>query len=225
MTLHPLHRPATPVGDESGVSLIEMLVTTFIFTIVGGLILSAFVSVNNAVAVADNVSFDQGFARNALSLVSRDIRAADQVQQSLTPAFVTAQPREVEFTALLDTGIGVDSLRPQLVKIEVDADSRLVVTATTPSSGSSAPDLEYLAANAQERYVASFVVNTGTIFRFFDDNGVELTDFSDGGNLVEDERREIATVQITIQLNRAPTLTGASELEMTVRLPNAGAEN
>ena len=205
---------------EAGVTLIEALVTTTLLTLVGGLVFTAVLTLNQAVAVADNVTFDQGFGRNALTLVSRDMRAAAPIQQSSAPAFRTASPRVAEFTALLDQG-----LRPQLVRVEIDSESRLLVTATRPDPASVAPDLVYDPADRQQRYIASFVVNPAAIFRYFDEDGNELNSFVAGGSLSAADRADIATVEIVLLLNRAPVLTGASELELTVRLPNAGANN
>lgn len=207
-------------SSEAGVTLIEALVTTVLVTLVGGLVFTAVLTLNQAVAVADNVTFDQGFGRNALTLVSRDMRAAAPIQQSSAAAFREASPRVAEFTALLDEG-----LRPQLVRVEIDAQSRLLVTATRPDAASVAPGLVYNVADRQQRYIASFVVNPGAIFRYFDVDGNELTGFVAGGSLDADDRADIATVEISLLLNRSPVITGASEMELTVRLPNAGANN
>lgn len=226
----------THESSESGLTLIEMLVTTVLITLVGGLVFNAVLTLNRAVAVADNVTFDQGFGRNALTLVSRDIRAAAPIQQSAAPAFRTAEPRVVEFTALLDQG-----LRPQLIRVEIDAESQLLVTSIQPEATSVAPALVYKPADRQERYIASFVVNPGEIFRYFDADGcligsgdTETTPGCEaaaggpgpgGGAVTGDERREIAAVEMSFMLNRAPILTDASEVQLTVRLPNAGANN
>lgn len=215
-----MSRHGRPHNAEDGVTLVELMVTITIFTIVGGLVLNAFLSLNESVAIADDVTYDQGLGRNALTLVSRDVRAAAPIQQSSAPAFRTAQVDEVEFTALLDE----DAVRPQLVNIQVDAQNRLVVTATPPTASSVAPDLVYDAADERERYIASFVVNENDeLFTFRDENEVVLDDFDGDGNLDDEDRGNIATVEILLQINRIDDEAGATELAMTVRLPNAGS--
>ena len=146
--------------------------------------------------------------------------AAARVQQSSTPAFRVATPRELEFTANLQTGP-----RPELVTVEVDAESRLVVTAIAPDATPAAPNLVFDPVNARERYITSFVVNPDALFRFFDDSGAELVPANPALGLTATQRAEIATVEIDLLVNQAPRITGATELTTTVRLPNAGAED
>lgn len=203
-------------SDESGASLIEMVVTSLLVTLVGGLIFSAVLGMTRATAVAENVTFDSGFARNAMTLVSRDIRAAAAVLQSSAPAIQVARAQEVEFTANLETGP-----RPELIHVQVDSDARLLVTAITPDAGSTAPDLVFDPANARDRYITSFVVNTGPIFRYYDDRDVELVAADAAVGLTEAQREQVASIEIDLLVNQAPNLTGATRLTTTVRLPNA----
>lgn len=218
----------THAQDESGVSLVELLVTIALLAVLGGMVFSSVVGLNRAVAVADSASFDQGFGRNAYRLVTRDLRAAASIPLSSAPAFQKATRDEVAFTALLGSGA-----TPDLVRIVVDGSSQLVVTQTPADPASTAPGLVYDAADEQERYVASFIVNPlfpattdQTIYRYFDADGDPLEDFTgaDGG-LTLAQRNDIASVEMTLRLNQSPLITGATELTTTVRLPNAGARD
>lgn len=217
-TAHRLRTPRAVHPHEEGITLVELLVTMTLMGIVGSLIFAGVLGLTRTAAVADRVTFDQGFGRNALSLISRDVRAAARVQQSSDPAFVHAGPDSAEFTANLRTGE-----ESTLIHIEVDASRKIVVTATEPEPGSEAPDLVFDPADEAERYIASYVVNTDPIFQYFAADGTPLDAFDGTGNLSESDRRRIASVEITLDLNRAPIQTDSTRLTTTVRLPNAGA--
>lgn len=206
------------MAAEDGVTLVELMVTIMLIGLVGALVLASLLAMGRAVAVADATSFDQGFARNAVTLMSRDIRAAAAIQQSPDPAFIAAGPRGARFTANLSTG-----QRSTLVEIRVDADGRLVVTSTQSDPASVAPDLVFDPATTVDRYIAPDVVTTGPILEYFDETGAALDQFVDGGSLTSADRARIATVRMTLDVNRSPLQSRPTQATTTVRLPNGGA--
>lgn len=194
-----------------------MMVVVVVMGIVSTVIFASVLALTRAADVADQSASDQGFARNAITLLSRNVRAAAPVQQSNVPAFRHAGRDAATFTANLTQG--TDST---LVHVEVDADRQVVVTTTPPDPASTAPDLVFDPADQQVRRIASHVVNTGPVFEYFAADDRPLTSFGPDGSLPVSDRRQIAFVRIVLDLNGEPRQTDATRLSTTVRLPNAG---
>lgn len=87
-------RPATPLGDDEGLTLVELLVVMVLLAIVGTIIASSIVSGLRADAHARDRIESLEDVQIALERVSRDIRASDPI--------LLAEPNEVMFRVLRD---------------------------------------------------------------------------------------------------------------------------
>ncbi|MFP4148933.1 MAG: type II secretion system protein J [Nitriliruptoraceae bacterium] len=229
--VRPLNR--FPDRPADGFSLVELLVTIAILAVVLSGLTAGAISIYRASSFVDLSTTDQNEARTAISVLSRDIRAAAPVRPSTDPAFLVAQPNEAIFTANLN-----DSIRPRLVRFWIDEDRRLIEDATPPDPGTDPETgLDWDVENdAVVRYIAAFVVNDATLplFRYFDQNGVELTysesdacSGPDGGTvpppcLTAENRQRIALVELTLVVSSDPgDRVGEFTVTHRVRLPNA----
>ncbi len=218
-------------GDR-GLTLVELIVALFVLGVVMTGLTAGAISIFRATNHVNLHTDDQNQARNAVAVFSRDIRAASPVRPSTEPAFLVARPNEAQFTANLD-----DSVRPRLVRLYIDEDSRLVEDAT-PADEDSSPDTGLVwdtENNAVVRYVAAFVVNDEDlpIFTYLDQNGNAIS-FSNtpcsGPNgdpvpapcLNDAARRQIANVTLTLTISSDPNdRVQRFTVQQRVRLPNA----
>ena len=215
-------------GKQDGITLIELMVTLFVLSIVMTALTAGAISIYRATSYVSLSTDDQNQARTAIEVLSRDIRAASPVRPSTEPAFLVARPTEASFTANLQ-----DSVRPRLMRLFIDGDSRMIEDATPPETDSGPitwdPD-----ADAEIRYIAAFVVNDDSlpIFRYLDQNGVELpysTDPCPGPDgdpvpapcLDLDSRRQIELVEITLTISSDPgDRVARFTVSQRIRLPN-----
>lgn len=215
--------------DEHGLTLVEMMITLAILGIVMTALTSGAITLYRASHHADLTTRNQNEARTAISVLSRDVRAAAPVRPD--PAFLVARPNEAFFTALLD-----DAPRQQLVRLFVDPTNRLVEDSTPPDPGTTLEggltwDVDN---NSRVRYIASFVTNDDVrpLFRYFDANSNELPMSAtacpgpDGDVpppcLEEAQRNNIAIVGIALSISSDPgERVRQFTVEQLVRLPNA----
>jgi|GEM_PF-7074970 len=218
--------------DQAGLTLVEMLVTLAILAVVLSGLAAGGISIYRASNSVNLGTIDQNEARTAISVLSRDIRAAAPVRPSTEPAFLVAQPNEAIFTANLD-----DSTRPRLVRFWIDPDSRLIEDATPPDPDTDPEDgLSWDVDNdAVVRYIAAFVVNDPDLplFRYKDQNGAELPYSTtactgpDGEDvdppcLTDADRRSIALVELNLTVSSDPNdRVRQFTVSQRVRLPNA----
>lgn len=102
---------------EDGVTLVELLVVMIIMTIVSGMIITVWFSLNNAQAFSSTSDEQQGFARDAMSRMASEIRDAQAPQNSNTTPFVVASPTEVDFyTTYNTTGASDPTSKPTLAR-------------------------------------------------------------------------------------------------------------
>ena len=218
-------------AGQAGITIVELLITLVILSVVMTTLASAAISIYRATNHVTFQTDDQNQARSAITVLSRDIRAAAPIRQTSQPAFLLATGDRAEFTANLE-----NTARPVLVRLNIDGQSRFLEDTTPPQS--TAPDDPVLfdtVNDARVRYIAAFVVNepSAPIFRYYDSNNVELVPGVGpcpvpaavaiaGPCLNLDQRRRVATVELTLTIGSAPNdLVGAFTVTQRVRLPNA----
>lgn len=216
--------------EQSGLTIVELLVTLTILGVVLSALTAGAISLYRASFSVDIGTRNQNEARLAIAVVSRDIRAAAPVRPSTEPAFLVARPDEANFTANID-----DSTRPQLIRLFIDDQSRLIEDASPPDPATDPETgLDWDTDAAVVRYIAAFVVNDTSLplFRYLDVNGVELPYSTtacagpdgdvDPPCLVEADRRRVATVELSLTVSSDPS--GREQpftVAQRVRLPNA----
>ncbi len=215
--------------SESGFSLVELLVAMFVLGIVLTGLTSAAMSIYRASNQVDLATRNQNEARTAITVLSRDVRAAAPVRPNA--AFRIARPNEAVFTALLD-----DAPRQQLVRIFVDEQNRLVEDTTPPDEGLTPEgNLNWnVDGNSRVRFIATFVSNDDTqpMFRYLDADGDEFemsTTACDapGGTtvappcLTPEQRNSIAIVELSLSISSDPgDRVRQFTVQQGVRLPN-----
>lgn len=217
--------------DEEGFTIVELMIALTLLSVVLTTLASATITMYRATNHVTFQTDDQNQARTAISVLSRDIRAAAALRQSTQPAFLLAAGDQAAFTANLQ-----DTTRPVLVRLRLDTDSRFLEDTTPPQSAAPGDPVTFDTDNdSQVRYIAAFVVNEpgAPIFRYFDKNGDELVPASttcpvpggpgiDGPCLDEDQRLRIATVELSLTIGSAPhDLASAFTVSHRARLPNA----
>lgn len=229
-TFSPSSNRRRRASGESGLTLIEMMVVLGILGIVLATLTTGVITLYQASSTVDFGTQNQNQARTAIAVISRDIRAASPVRPSTDPAFLVARPDEASFTANLD-----DSIRPKLVRLWIDSESRMIEDATPADpDGDPADGLVWnVADDAVIRYIAAFVVNDVTVpvFRYLDGEGDELPYSDDpcpgpSGSVPPPcldlaARREIAIVEVNMSVSSSPSRAARFTVSQRVRLPNA----
>jgi len=102
---------------QQGVTLVELLVVMVIMAIVSTMIIGTWIAVSRAYSFSSVSDRQQDFARQAVSRMAREIRDAQAVLGSTTPAFVKAYPYEVQFYSTFNTVDADDpSTTPRLTR-------------------------------------------------------------------------------------------------------------
>ncbi len=203
-----------------GQTLFEMVAVLTILSIVLVLVYEGVDSAGQALGGTEKRLANLDEARTLMAVSTKDIRTATRLQAGTSP-FVTANSRELVFYANLNnngsSGSVVDN-GPRKVRIYVDATSQLIEEVTTPAATSVPPSYTYTGTPAK-RFVGRYVANPAAqpIFRYFDDDGNELTPAPlSAANLLA-----VNSVEITLSIRRSTNLPIASTtLVNTVRLPN-----
>lgn len=215
-----------PDPRQEGLSLVELMVAMTIAAVLLSGLTAFFIGSIRAAGRVDTQTTDQGNARIAMSVLSRDIRAAVSPRPSVRdPIFEVALPNEAHFYAAVG-----DGQRPIFVRMYIDADSRLVEDATPPASGTlDGANLTWDPDNdAEIRYIASFVVNDAAepLFRYYRVDAGQLIemvpDTANPTGLTLVQRQQIAAVELNVAIGSDPSQrTSRFLIRNVVRLPNA----
>jgi prepilin-type N-terminal cleavage/methylation domain-containing protein len=102
-------RPTAPFRSQSGITLIELLVTMIILSIVTTMLVGAWISLQRAYAFtsAKNNATAQG--RDAIDRVSSEIRTAQGITYSASPSPTTSSPFIVDGTGTSPYGTGTSA--------------------------------------------------------------------------------------------------------------------
>lgn len=154
-------RPAEPsrdseaaldLADDSGLTLVELLVAGVIMTIVLAAAVSLMIGIFSTHGLASGKSDSTLGARNFSESISRTVRVAT-TPTGKESAFVTAKPHELEFYASLQRGGTQDALHPTRVRYYYDSalgclrESQVPVTIVNGQQ-------QYIPSSAVERCVA-----------------------------------------------------------------------
>jgi hypothetical protein len=205
---------------ERGQSLFEVIIVVAMLGIVLTMVYEGIDSAAKAIAGTEKRLGNLDEARVLMAVTTKDVRTATRLTAGTSP-FILANKREVIYYANLNnsgsSGSVVDN-GPRKVRIYVDSNSQLIEQVTKPDASSVAPAYTYNGA-ATNRFVGRYIANSASnpIFRYFDPNGVELTN----APLSATDRLAVDSVEITLSIKRTTTFTlSATTLMNTVRLPN-----
>lgn len=158
---HRLHR------DESGITLVELMVTIGLLSIVLGVVTQGFLSVMNATTGGALRLENLGEARLLMDNMTKDLRTAVRLGSTSSP-FLLADDREVTFYGNLNLSTSC----PKKIHLYVDSQSRLIEEVTEPDSGGTPPSCAYT-GTSKKRFVGRYVANPTSvpIFTYYYDNG------------------------------------------------------
>ena len=223
--------------DESGITLIELLVAVMLLGILLAVVASLYVSSLRSVALGRELTQNTKVASNAMNESARVIRAG--TENPLTPpavnapAFVTAKKDDIVIYAYINLDSSEE--QPQMIRLRVDrttgdyVESRWPATSvaggrwTFPSnpcekagvpSGCSAP-------TSRKTIASTIPASHGSVFRFFKKNGDEIVPPASG--LSAADRLLVSSVKVTIVVQTSLTDdSNPVRLENTVGMPNLG---
>lgn len=192
------------IRDESGFTLVELLITMLVLAVVLSIVSAGFLSTSRAVGTADRGIRDLGDARIGIDAATRLLRnAVRQPSATVAPSFCVAATREIMFFANANGGT-------RRVRYYVNSQSEFVEEVTT------APDCAPAAASPR---VLARNMSSGAVFSFYA-RGSQVAMTVPTAGLDVAERSDIAAVgvQVAVEGTGGPAL--ATELVGRVRLPN-----
>lgn len=121
MTIDRLRR-----SDDSGATLVEMLVAMVLFSILGSVLMASFAASRNAVEVSRETHDLNEEARVALNRMSRELRQASSISSVSAPDGATSITFNVDFNG--NGVIDASAVDPEVLKYTWDG-SRILLTA------------------------------------------------------------------------------------------------
>jgi type II secretory pathway pseudopilin PulG len=206
------------VRDESGISLLELVVVTSLLSVILGFVLPTFTSIQRA-DVGNALRLENlAEARILMATVSRDIRTAARISATSSP-FVLADDRELTFYANLNLSTSC----PKRIRLYIDASDRLVEQVTAPDAGGSPPNCAY-SGSPTVRLVGRYIANTPSqpVFTLYRDVAGTPTAFSTADTpLSAANLLLVDAVGIRFSIRKSTTYVVAPTTVMNkVRLPN-----
>lgn len=202
---------------ESGMSLIELVVTMILLGVILLMASSMYISVAQTTSTTQATNEGTRVASNAMNEVNRVIRFAVISPQSGTdplPAFATAKPFEVVLFSLVDVdGLTAPSQRPTkpaMVKFSLESDGNVYERRWNPTASGQFWNFGTLPPSnltaTSSRVLGGKFLATGTdsaLFRYFKADGTELIP-TGTSSLSLANRKLIATVVVT--MNAVPLI-------------------
>ena len=219
-------RPRSSRSD-AGLTLLELLVAMGVSSILIALVATVFVTTSRVFTDQEGATDSARMASTAMNEVTRVVRAGTELPESgktaNTPVFAYAGAGSLELSASMNAAISIFSA-PVKVSFGRNSANELVETRWAAD--------RYLKiywkfrdSPASARTIARSLLapdKTRPLFRYFDKDGAALTPAA-GASLSEDQRRNIASVQITMQVQaNGSGRTAPVAIQNMVGLPNLG---
>lgn len=219
-------RPRSSRSD-AGLTLLELLVAMGVSSILIALVATVFVTTSRVFTDQEGATDSARMASTAMNEVTRVVRAGTELPEAgktaNTPVFAYAGAEKIEMAAFIDAESSKD---PAPVKVSFGRNSANELVETRWAA------YRYLKiywkfrdSPASARTIARSLLapdKTRPLFRYFDKDGAALTPAA-GASLSEDQRRNIASVQITMQVQaNGSGRTAPVAIQNMVGLPNLG---
>lgn len=213
--------------SDAGLTLLELLVAMGVSSILIALVATVFVTTSRVFTDQEGATDSARMASTAMNEVTRVVRAGTELPESgktaNTPVFAYAGAEKIEMAAFIDAESSKD---PAPVKVSFGRNSANELVETRWAAD------RYLKiywrfrdSPASARTIARSLLapdKTRPLFRYFDKDGGALTPAA-GASLSEDQRRNIASVQITMQVQaNGSGRTAPVAIQNMVGLPNLG---
>lgn len=181
-----LRRARALTGADSGMSVVELLVTMVLLTLILLMASNMYISVTQTTTQTQSVNEGTRVASNAMNEINRVVRfAVDNPRSNDTPlpAFSSAKASELTVFSLVDTdalaSVADRPLMPVMVSFELGTDGNIAERRWKPAPagsfwafGAASPPTAQLSRVLGGKFLASGT--TESLFRYFDSNGVEL---------------------------------------------------
>lgn len=219
-------RPRSSRSD-AGLTLLELLVAMGVSSILIALVATVFVTTSRVFTDQEGATDSARMASTAMNEVTRVVRAGTELPESgktaNTPVFAYAGAEKIEMAAFIDAEISKD---PAPVKVSFGRNSANELVETRWAADRYLKIYwKFRDSPASARTIARSLLapdKTRPLFRYFDKDGAALTPAA-GASLSEDQRRNIASVQITMQVQaNGSGRTAPVAIQNMVGLPNLG---
>lgn len=212
---------------DSGLTLIELLVAMGVSSILIALVATMFVTTSRAFSDQEGATESARMASTAMNEVTRIVRAGTELPESgktlNLPVFTFAGAEKIDMAAFIDAESSVDPA-PVRVSFTRNAANELVETRWS-AFRSEKIYWKFQTSAASSRTIARSLLppdSSRPLFRYFDKDGNALTPAA-GASLTEDQRRNIASVQISMQVQaNGSGRTAPVAIQNIVGLPNLG---
>lgn len=219
-------RPRSSRSD-AGLTLLELLVAMGVSSILIALVATVFVTTSRVFTDQEGATDSARMASTAMNEVTRVVRAGTELPESgktaNTPVFAYAGAEKIEMAAFIDAESSKD---PAPVKVSFGRNSANELVETRWAADRYLKIYwKFRDSPASARTIARSLLapdKTRPLFRYFDKDGAALTPAA-GASLSEDQRRNIASVQITMQVQaNGSGRTEPVAIQNMVGLPNLG---
>ncbi|MBF9336139.1 type II secretion system protein [Microbacterium lacticum] len=219
-------RPRSSRSD-AGLTLLELLVAMGVSSILIALVATVFVTTSRVFTDQEGATDSARMASTAMNEVTRVVRAGTELPESgktaNTPVFAYAGAEKIEMAAFIDAESSKD---PAPVKVSFGRNSANELVETRWAADRYLKIYwKFRDSPASARTIARSLLapdKTRPLFRYFDKDGAALTPAA-GASLSEDQRRNIASVQITMQVQaNGSGRTAPVAIQNMVGLPNLG---
>lgn len=213
---------------ESGITVIELLVTMLVVTILSTVVIGAYRSTTQALGAANSLNRNTAQAANGMNEASREIRAATAnpiVNNSFDPAIVQANNESVVIYAYINLQSSSSQL-PVMVRLRVDPITRNLVEEVWSGTQNSSGYWIFPATTSTPRtsiiLASTVATRTGTnpyLFTFL--AGTTPIAVPGGGITDPVLRGSITSIQVTLTIQGGLTnATRPVTLQNTVDMPN-----
>lgn len=211
-------RAARSLGRDSGVTLVELLVTMVLLGILGAVVSTSFVASTDSLQRSTWRQENTALVQVGMETLTKAVRAGSLIEQAsgatALPAVLEATPTTIEVHSFLGS-------RPVRLRYAVDAAGRLQETRWVADASSSSPYWTFTGSPTQ-RVVIGRVVNSATVplFVYHDGTGTPFP----SGALDEAQRRGVRSVSVTLHVQaESAGRVRPAEMQQRVHLPNLGS--
>lgn len=216
--------------DDSGFSLVELLVAIGLLALLVTMVAGLYISSMKTVSFSRSLTQNTAFAANAMNEASRVIRAGTAnpvANQTLSdPAFVSATNEQVILYAYVNLASSAE--QPVMISLSLNSSRQLVEKrwpATALQTGWSFPNPTVTPPSSTRMLAATVAPNVAGdphLFTYLLADGSVLPVPATGA-FTADQRRTIASVMITLTVQASLTdSTNPVTLQNTVGIPNLG---
>jgi len=216
------------VGDERGITLVELMVAILVLGILSTMVVNLYVQTQRAVTTSSDVTLNTKTASNIMNEMSRVIRSSSTNPKGgglFDAAIVDARPNTLTVLAYVDT----DAVNPKPVRVQfaINATTRQIIetrwSAKPGVNGLWTFDAPITVVSTRT-LPGAIVASGGSLFTYFKaDRTTEMV--APAGGLDEAKRLTIAAVKVNL-LVQASQNASAKPLALSnmVGLPNLGLE-